>query len=55
MPSIPALQTIADALHTDIGFFFTEREKKGYILSHPDERHDVVSRSGQYRDTLITK
>jgi hypothetical protein len=32
MPSIPTLQTVADTLKTEIGFFFTEREEKGYII-----------------------
>lgn len=37
MPSIPTLQILADSLKTDIVFFFTEREEKGYILSHPGD------------------
>ena len=46
MPSIPTLQMIADALNTEIGFFFTEREEKSYIITHPGERREVVSTSG---------
>ena len=48
MPSVPTLQIIADTLKTEIGFFFIEREEKGYILSHPGERREVVSRSGPH-------
>jgi transcriptional regulator with XRE-family HTH domain len=48
MPSIPTLQIIADSLKTEIGFFFAEREEKGYILSHVGERREVVSRSGPH-------
>jgi hypothetical protein len=32
MPSIPTLQIIADTLKTEIGFSFTEREERGYII-----------------------
>ena len=48
MPSIPTLQIIADSLETDIGFFFRERGKKDYILSHPGARRKVVSKSGPH-------
>ena len=30
--SPPTLQIIADTLRTELGFFFTEREEKGYII-----------------------
>lgn len=48
MPSIPTLQIIADSLDTEIGYFFREREKTDYILSHPGERRKVVSKSGPH-------
>jgi hypothetical protein len=32
MPPIRTLQVISDTLKTEIGFFFTEREEKGYII-----------------------
>jgi hypothetical protein len=32
MPSIPTLEIIVDTLKAEIGFFFTEREEKGYII-----------------------
>lgn len=48
MPSIPTLQVIADALNTEIGFFFQEREEKSYIITHPGERRQLLATSGRH-------
>ncbi len=45
MPSIPTLQTISNNLNTEVGYFFKEHEEEGYIVTHPGERHTVVSKS----------
>ena len=45
MPSIPTLQVISDTLKAEIGYFFQDREEKGYIITNPGDRRVVVSRS----------
>jgi transcriptional regulator with XRE-family HTH domain len=38
MPSIPTLQTIADALKVDIEHFFRREEWEGFVIDRPGER-----------------
>jgi len=46
MPSIPTLQTISNALKTEVGYFFKHKEEEGYIVTHPGKRRIVISKSG---------
>ena len=46
MPSIPTLQVIADALKTDVGYFFKEEDEKGYFISRRGKRKVSYSERG---------
>lgn len=46
MPSIPTLQVIADALKTDVGYFFKEEDKKRYFISRRGNRKVSYSERG---------
>ena len=53
MPSLPTLQIISNTLKTEIGYFFKNEEENGFIITDPDERRVVISRSGPHGKTAF--
>ena len=51
MPSLPTLQIISNTLKKEIGYFFKNEEKNGFIITDPNDRRIVISRSGPHGKT----
>jgi len=51
MPSLPTLQIISNTLKTEIGYFFKNEEENGFIITDPNDRRVVISRSGPHGKT----
>ncbi len=49
MPSIPTLEIISNTLKTEIGYFFRDEDYDGFIITHPNRRHTLLSRSESYK------
>ena len=48
MPSIPTLQTTANVLNVDIGYFFRDEDERKFVVTLPGHRRSVVSTSGRH-------
>ena len=46
IPSIPTLQSIADALSVNIGFFFRDSDRQQYKISYQGKRNKIVTEKG---------
>lgn len=46
IPSIPTLQSIADALNVNIGFFFKDGDQQQYKITYHGNRSNVVTQKG---------
>lgn len=51
MPSLPTLQVISNTLKTEIGYFFKNEEENGFIITDPNDRRVVISKSGPHGKT----
>ena len=45
MPSLPTLQIISNTLKTEIGYFFKNEAENGFIITDPNDRRVIISRS----------
>jgi len=46
IPSIPTLQSIADALSVNIGFFFRDGDQQQYKITYSGNRSNIVTQKG---------